>query len=214
MANITQTTADVFIQEHWADELNKAVKFLLVIADLFSDWTSKMRGGGDVLHLPSDHNLTANTKTASIDATPEAITETQQNFTVSTHQIVAQTVEDFAEVMSKYDIRSGFTSKAAYALSRALEVSCAALLDDNTTQTVGTLGAELSDDDFIQAWQLLMEAGGAVPPFKGVVSVACWGGMLKIGSSSRLSTTAIPREGLYTRRRSGKSITRRCTNQT
>ena len=176
---MTQTTADVFIDEVWSAELNRAIEFAAVIAALFTDWTSRMRNSGDVFHLPSRHNLTANTKSAGTDATPEAITETQQNFTVSTHQIVAQTIEDFAEVMSKYDIRSEYTKAATYALARAKEVACAALLDDNTSQTVGTLTAELTDDNFIRAWQYLQDSA-AQAPFKGVVSPAAWGGMLKI----------------------------------
>lgn len=138
-----------------------------------------MAGSGDVFHLPNRHNLTANTKSAGSDATPEAITETEQTFTVSTHQIVAQEIEDFAEVMSKYDIRNEYTMAAAYALNRAMEVNAAALLDDNTTQTVGVLGAEMTDDNLIRAWQYLQDSAG-VPPYKGVVSPACWGGFLKI----------------------------------
>ena len=150
-----------------------------MIASLFSDWSGKMQGHGDIFHLPARHNLTANTKSASTDATPEAITETEQTFTVSTHQIVAQEVEDFAEVMSRYDIRSEYTKAASYALGRAMDVAAAALLDDNSTQTVGTLTAELTDDNFIRAWQYL-EDSSADSPFKGVVSPAAWGGMLKI----------------------------------
>lgn len=176
---MTGTTADKFIDEKWSDELNRAVEFKLVIAGLFSDWTKKMRSSGDVFHLPARHNLTANTKSAGTDATPEAITETEQTFTVSTHQIVAQQIEDFAEVMSKYDIRSEYTSAGAYALGRAFDVAAAALLDDNTTQTVGILTAEMTDDNFIRAWQYLQDSS-ADTPFKGVVSPACWGGMLKI----------------------------------
>lgn len=179
MPNVTSVTADVFIDEVWSAELNRAIEFKLVIASLFSDWTSRMRASGDVFHLPARHNLTANTKSAGTDATPEAITETQQNFTVSTHQIVAQTIEDFAEVMSKYDIRSEYTKAAAYSLGRAMEVLAAALLDDNTTQTVGVLTAELTDDNFIRAWQYLQDSS-ADAPFKGVVSPAAWGGLLKI----------------------------------
>ena len=180
MANeVTSTTADVFIDEIWAGELNRAIEFTLIIAGLFSDWTSRMRGSGDVFHLPARHNLTANTKTAGTDATAEAITETQQNFTVSTHQIVAQEIEDFAEVMSKYDIRAEYTLAAAYSLGRAMDVAAAALLDDNTSQTVGVLTAELTDDNFIRAWQYLQDSSG-MPPYKGVVSPAAWGGMLKI----------------------------------
>ena len=179
MANVTGTTAGVFIDEVWSPELNRAVEFKRVIAALFADWTSRMSGSGDVFHLPNRHNLTANTKSEGTDATPEAIAETQQNFTVSTHQIVAQEIEDFAEVMSKYDVRAEYTVAAAYALGRAMDVACAALLDDNTTQTVGTLNVELTDDNFIRAWQYLQDSS-ATPPFKGVVSPAAWGGMLKV----------------------------------
>lgn len=132
-----------------------------------------------MFHLPNRHNLTANTKSAGSDATPEAITETEQTFTVSTHQIVAQEIEDFAEVMSKYNIRQEYTLAASYALGRAMDVAAAALLDDNTTQTVGTLNVELTDDNFIRAWQYLQDSS-AKPPYKGVVSPAAWGGMLKI----------------------------------
>lgn len=179
MALVTGTTADKFIDEIWSAELNRAIEFKLVIAGLFSDWTGKMSGSGDIFHLPSRHNLTANTKSAGSDATPEAITETEQTFTVSTHQIVAQEIEDFAEVMSKYDIRSEYTKAASYALGRAMDVAAAALLDDNSTQTVGTLSAELTDDNFIRAWQYLQDSS-ADAPFKGVVSPATWGGLLKI----------------------------------
>jgi len=179
LANVTSTTADKFIDEVWSSELNHAIEYDTVIAGLFSDWTKKMSSSGDVFHLPARHNLTANTKTASVDATPEAITETEQTFTVSTHQIVAQTIEDFAEVMSKYDIRQEFTLAASYALARALDVAAATLLDDNTTQTVGVLTAEMTDDNLIRAWQYLRDSA-AKPPFVGVCSPACWAGFLKI----------------------------------
>jgi len=150
-----------------------------VISPLFSDWSDRLAGHGDIFHFVARHNLTANTKSAGSDATPEAITETDQDFQVSTHQIVAQEIEDFAQVMSKYNIRAEFTDAATYALSRAQDVACAALFDDNTTQTVGVLTAEMTDDNFIRAWQY----GGdnaAKGEAKFVVSPACWGGLLKI----------------------------------
>lgn len=160
--------------------MNRAIEFDIVISPLFADWTSKMRGqGANILHYIARHNLTANTKAASVDATPEAITETGQDFTVATHQIVAQQIESFADVMSKYDIRAEFTTAASYALSRAQDVACAALLDDNTVQTVGILAAEMTDDNFIRAWQYGSDSA-AKGEAKFVVSPACWGGMLKI----------------------------------
>ena len=179
MPNVTQTTADVFIDEYWADELNRAVEYKIVITENFSDFTSKMRNSGDLFHRPARHHLTANTKSPGTDATPEALTETQQNFTVSTHQIVAQEIEDIAEIMSKYDIRAEFNREFSYALGRAMDVAAAALLDDNTAQSVGVLGSELTDANLVRAWQYLMD-GAATPPFKGVVSPATWAGLLLI----------------------------------
>lgn len=179
MPNVTSTTADIFIDEYWSSELNRAIEFDIVIASLFADWTDRMRNSGDVFHLPARHHLTANTKSASTDATPEAITETQQNFTVSTHQIVAQEIEDFPELMTKYNIRNEFTMEYSYALARALDVAAAALLDDNTTQTVGTLTAELTDDNLIRAWRYGRD-NAAKGAGKGVVSPAAWAGLLKI----------------------------------
>jgi len=179
VAQVTATTAIKFIDEHWSAELNRAIEFKLVIAALFSDWTSKMSGSGDVFHLPTRHNLTTNTKVSGSDATPEAITEVQQNFTVTTHQIVAQEIENFAEVMSKYDIRNEYTLASSYSLARAMDVACAALLDDNSTQTVGVLTAEMTDDNLIRSWQYLADSSASAP-YKGIVSPACWGGFLKI----------------------------------
>ena len=179
MANVTGTTADKFIDEYWSSELNRAIKLQIVIADMFADWTKRMLGSGDLFHLPARHNLTTNTKSAGSDATPEAITETEQTFTVSTHQIVSQEIEDFAEVMSKYDIRAEYTDAASYSLARAMDVAAATLLDDNTSQTVGVLTAELTDENLIRAWQYGAD-NAAKGQAKGVVSPACWGGLLKV----------------------------------
>ena len=179
MANVTATTAEKFIDDVWANELNRAIQFDLVIADLFTDRTNEMRSHGDTFHLVNRHNLTANTKSAGSAATPEAITETEQTFQPTTHQITAQEIEDFAEVMSRYNIRSEYTAAASYALARAMDVAAAALLDDNTTQTVGTLTAELTDDNLIRAWQYMADSAARGKKV-GVVSPACWGGLLKI----------------------------------
>jgi len=176
---VTQATADVFIDEKWSAELNVAIEFKRIIASLFTDKTAVMKGSGDIFHWPASHHGSVATKSSGVAATPTAITETQQNFTVSTHQIYAVDIEDIAEVMSKYDIRADRTRDAAYALARAVEVACAALFDDNTSQTVGTLTAELTDDNLIQAWTYLMNSS-AEPPYVGVVSPACWAGLLKV----------------------------------
>ncbi len=180
MANeVNLTTASKFVDEKWSGELNRAIEFDIVTFAMFSDWTKKMGRSGKLFHLPSRHNLAVNALSSGTDATPEAITETQQNFTVDTHDIVAQDIEDIAEIMSKYDIRNEYTIAASYALARASDVAAAALFDDNSTQTVGALTAEMTDDNLIRAWQYGRDSA-AKGEGKGIVSPACWAGFLKI----------------------------------
>lgn len=152
MANgpITTTTAAVHIDEAWTPELNRAVELDIVIAALFEDRSAQLRHG-NILNMPARHNLTANTKAAGTDLTAEVITETEQTFTVSTHQAIAQTIEDIASIQSRYDLRAETTMAGSYSLSRAMDVACAALMDDNTTQSVGTVGAELSYSNLLAA---------------------------------------------------------------
>ena len=175
---VTVTTAEKFIIDTWNPELNRAIEFKTIIFSMFTDWTKRAKGG-DTFHLVDRHNLTANTKAAGTDATPETITEGEQTFGSPVHQIVAQDIEDIAEVLAHYDIRSEYTLASAYSLARARDVGGAALFDDNTTQTVGVLTAELTDDNLIRAWQYGAD-NSADGEGKGVVSPACWAGLLKV----------------------------------
>lgn len=178
MAEVNITTADKDIDEMWSTELNDGVKLDTVIAELFDDKSSVLPHG-NVYHLPASHNMTANTKSAGVDATPEAITETEQTFTVSLQQIVARTIENIVEVQSKYDLRSDYTDKASYALARAQDVACAALLDDNTTQTVGILGSEVSYSNLLGARKYMRDSA-AKGKMVGVVAPGTYNGFLKI----------------------------------
>ena len=178
MANVTVTTADKHIDEMWTPELNRAVELDIVIAALFDD-RSKQLPHGDILHMPARHNLTANDKSAGSDATPESITETEQTFTVNTHKIVAQEIEDIVEVQSRYELRQEFTQAASYALARVMDVDCGALFDDNSTNTVGVLQSELTDDNLIQARKLLKD-NAAPMPWHMVVAPGTYSGFLKL----------------------------------
>ena len=174
--NVTTTTAATHIDEMWTPELNRAIELDIVIAALFEDRSSDLPHG-NVLHLPDSHHLTADTKAAGTALTPQTITEDEQTFTVSTHQALAQRIEDIAAIQSKYSQRAEFTYHGGYALSRAMDVACAALLDDNTTQSVGTLGSELSYTNLISMRTYMRNS-----PVKGqqvmVVAPATYGGFL------------------------------------
>lgn len=178
MANVTVTTADKNITESWIAELNRGVELDIIVAGKFENKSATLPNG-DVAHLVSRHHLTADTKSAGTSLTAQALTETEQTFTVNTHQGVAQSIEDIAKVQSKYDIRSEFTKEYSYCLARAMDVSAAALFDDNTTQVVGAYGAELGDSDLLDARAFIRNAGGRGGQTV-IVSPATWNGFLKV----------------------------------
>lgn len=188
MALVTTTTADVMLQDIWSAELNRGVKLEIVISGLFRDRSKELAGNsdkaGDVLRVISRHNLTANTKSASSALTPEAITETAQTFTVNTHQATAQSIEDIAEIQTKYDIRAEYNDAASYSLARAMDVAGGALFDDNTLQTVGTFGSEVLEDNLLRARQYLRDSAFK-PPFNLIVPTATLHGLVKLERFSR-----------------------------
>lgn len=179
MANLTVTTEATSIQEKWAPELNKAIQYEVVVFDKFKDRSSELGDGADTLRVVNRSNISAVSKSAGTPLTPEAITNTDQTFQISTHQAIAQEVEDIAEIQSKYAIRSQITSFGSYALSRAMEVSATNLFDDNSTQSVGTGGAELTQQNFLDARTLLRKAN-AKGKQQICIPVAAYSGLLKL----------------------------------
>lgn len=190
-AYFTTTSQAVDLPTIWAPELNTALQFDIVIASLLDTRFEDTMKIGNILTLPSRRNLTAATKAAATDVTLEAAAvEVTQNYTINTWQAVGFGIDDIAEIQSKYDLRSTYTDSAAYALARALEVSCASSTvgiaknpsGGGATQTtaVGTLGVELTDDNLISAWKQLAAAACPITDRFTVVSPGTYAGFLKI----------------------------------
>lgn len=181
MANVTITTSAVFIDQVWSPELNRAIQFDIVLAALFDDKSALVDQHANTINLPSRHNLTANAKAAGIPLTPQAITETQQQFTVpmsNGHRGIAQEIEDLAEIQSRYDVRAETTIAGAYALARQMDVDAAGVFAA-ATNAVGTLGSELTDDNLIQG-RTLLRNNAAPRPWYIAVSPATYSGFLKL----------------------------------
>ena len=108
MANVTITTSAVFIDQVWSPELNRAIQYDVVVAALLDDKSALVDQHANTINLPSRHNLTANAKAPGTALTPQAITETSQQFVLpmtNGHRAIAQMIEDIAEIQSRYDIR-------------------------------------------------------------------------------------------------------------
>jgi hypothetical protein len=171
----------VFIDQVWSPELNRAIQYDVVIAALLDDKSALVDQHANTINLPSRHNLTANAKAAGTPLTPQAITETQQQFVLpmtNGHRAIAQMIEDIAEIQSRYDIRAETTVAGAYALARQMDVDAAGLFNA-ATNAVGTLGSELTDDNLIQGRTLLRNQAAPRPWYIGV-SPATYSGFLKL----------------------------------
>jgi hypothetical protein len=113
------------------------------------------------MNIPYISNPTANTKTANTNITLEVIgpssAEASQSFTVSTHQHVAFAVENITDVQSATNLMSKYSGKAGYALAAATDTNLATL-PASFSQSVGTLGVEPIEANWLRAAQYLDDA--------------------------------------------------------
>lgn len=156
-SNQTVTTADKHIDEVWVDGVIRALEFDLKIAP-FVDRSWEFVGHGDVYHKTRTPNIETQTKSAGSALTPYAYTDTEQTITINVNTACAIRHENIAQVLSRNDVKAIMTKNMGYALGRSVDVLLAALAA-SFSQTVGTLGVELTYDNLLRAVQYLEDAG-------------------------------------------------------
>lgn len=125
-----------------------------------NDYEGEISNMGDTVNIQTSTNYTANTKNAAQDITFETHTAPQIQLVINTQQYAAFRVEKMAEKQSMPGWRQRQTKKLGYALARAREVALTGIFDGfSDNGTIGTLGTELTDSDYLTAWQKLAEAG-------------------------------------------------------
>jgi len=162
MANITKTTADVFLADVWSAETLRAAEAALVAAPLVKRYDSMVKQRGDVLHVPKISNLTANDKAANTDVTTQTITESETTISINKWKETSFEIEDIVKVQSNYDLMSEYTSKAGEAISRAVDTDLLGLYTDFTNADVGTYGIDVTDATLVAAIQALDEANAPI----------------------------------------------------
>lgn len=153
-----------FIPEIWAPEISDATQAHTGLVDLVDRSFEDDMKSGDIIHIQDWSNPAVRVKTEDTAATISNRTETQQNITINRQAYVRFLVEDIAELQSKYNIRSGYTTKSTYSLMAYIEgdlTSGLASLPSSFSQLVGTLGADPSTDNLIRSVQYLDD--GDVP---------------------------------------------------
>lgn len=166
-ANISRasTSHDAWLPELWTQEVQLATKNKLVVANLVDRrWDRENLRKGDIIRVPTVTNLTSRTKSADTAITFETNQESTLNITVNTHTYAAIRIEDIAELQTNVDLRGVYTAELAYPIALAVDDVLAGLFDDFSTNTVGTAGQNLSDDNMILCYQKLLEADAEVMP--------------------------------------------------
>lgn len=155
--NITLTTADKHIDDVWVEGTIRALEFALVIAPSV-DRSWDFVGHGDTYRKARVPNIESQTKSASVALDAHVYTDTEQTITVTTHDACAIKSERITQVLARNDLKAIMQSKMGYSLGRAIDVRIGALFA-SLSQTVGTLGVELTYDNLLRAVQYLEDAG-------------------------------------------------------
>jgi N4-gp56 family major capsid protein len=178
---VDSTTANVFIPELWSLESVRARENRLVYAKLVDRKFEKNLSFGDLIHVQSISNLTAQTKAKSDNTANvfETQTETNTDITIATWEYTAMAVEDIVTVQANRDLFASYAGKMGYALDLAVDNVLAGLAD-NASNTVGTLATDLTYDDLLRARQYLDDADAPQEDRVIVVSPAQEAGMMKL----------------------------------
>ena len=151
MANITRTTAEVFLPEIWSLETLKATENALVAATLIKRYDSQVKARGQSIEIPNISNLSANAKTANNDVTTQTVTETSTVLSVDKWYEASFKIEDMVKVQSNYDLRSEYSEKAGYAVAKQVDTDVLALYSSLTSTDVGTYGVDIGDATIVNA---------------------------------------------------------------
>jgi len=153
-AEITPTIAAVFIKQHYSAEASLACRKAQVLAGTVDTSYSAVMSSGAALKIPQVVNLTPQTKADNTTVVPEIITNLDQDITVGTYVYTAFYVPSITQIQNDYDYITLYGGQIGYALQAAIETSCSDMPDD-LSDSVGTLGLELTMDDWETAWQKL-----------------------------------------------------------
>jgi hypothetical protein len=156
MANITTTTAAVFIPEQWSTDVMRAREANLVLANLVHRYDADASDGSKI-NVPNISNLTANQKVAGADVSFQAVTETEVEISLNQHYECSFKLEDIVKVQSKTDLNSEYTMKTGYALAKEIDSSLASLAS-GFSGTKGTYNTAITTDVILDSIELLDEA--------------------------------------------------------
>lgn len=145
MADITTTTAQVFLPTIWSTDVLLAAENALVAANLVRRFDSQVKARGQALQIPNIANITATAKSANTDVTPTSNTETSTTLNINLWYYAAVKIEDIVAVQANYDLRSLYAEKIGYGVAKQVDSDVLSNYTGLTTTDVGAYGSDIDD---------------------------------------------------------------------
>ncbi len=133
-------------------------KAKLAAAPFFSDYSSDVANGGDIIHIPkisSGFTAAAITTTAGAVASTD-LSDTNSNLSVTSWMGVAYDISDlqYAQIMSSYNVKSKYAESMGYALAKKFDTDLLAQ-GANITPSVGNSATALLATSLEKAFSIL-----------------------------------------------------------
>lgn len=145
--DITQKSdVDVFVPELWAAGVYRYFEKKLILKPFFDDYSSLVKGRGDVLHIPTMQEVSTDDKAANTAVAFTALVETDIDLAIDQHKYAAKLFEDIAMIQSNEQLFDKYAQSMAYALAKAVDTKVEALM-----RTLGTTQALAADNTLSNA---------------------------------------------------------------
>ena len=140
MAEVTTTTAAVFIPEIWQEAILDYAERQFRLRNQVTEVSDV--GAGDVLHIPRVTEETAATLSSGSAVTFGANTDGEIQLSMDKHIVEGKRIGDLVRVQSSYDLFNLYTRSMGYAVAKKIESEIASLM-----QTASGNDVSLSTDN-------------------------------------------------------------------
>ena len=145
---------DVFSPKIWSKRLIIQTESMLRFMSAINRVFEKDAKVGYAILVASIGELAARDKAENTAITFEALTETTVTILLNKWKYAAFAIEDLVKVQSHIALREQYQKKLGYAIGKAQDNDVADLIP-GLSQTVGTLGTPLTDDNYLRAKRYL-----------------------------------------------------------
>ena len=142
MAEITTTTAANFIPELWRDAILDYAERKFQIRNQVMDFSSLMREGGDILHIPKVTEETAANLSSGNAVTYGANTDGKVDLTVDQHAYEAKRIGDHVKIQESADLFNAYAKSMGYSIAKYIDNYLAVSVIQAGTGNDVTLGTD------------------------------------------------------------------------